>query len=309
MRVVVIGELNVDVILSGGDLMPEWNREKLIDSFDIVLGSSSAITACALASIGAKVEFVSIVGDDDFGRLCIRELKRMNVNTDEIKLDTQLKTGVTLSFSTPNDRGLLTYMGTIPLLRPEALPMEKLIAADHVHFGSFYLQEGMRDHWETLFEQLREQGVSTSFDTGWDVHGLWYREKIDRLMAHTDLFIPSEEEITHIYGVELLNEVKALLPEKFNILAVKCGSLGAALYAPGKEPKHVHSFKVTPVDTTGAGDAFNAGLIYAYLSGLRDEDMIKFANACGAISTQGVGGTGSLPTMESIQALMEKGQN
>ncbi|KHF35159.1 hypothetical protein CM49_02500 [Paenibacillus sp. P1XP2] len=54
MKIVVVGELNVDVILAGTDVMPEWNREKLIDSFDVVLGSSSAITACALASLGAK---------------------------------------------------------------------------------------------------------------------------------------------------------------------------------------------------------------------------------------------------------------
>lgn len=68
MKIVVVGELNVDVILAGTGVMPEWNREKLIDSFDVVLGSSSAITACALASLGAEVHFVSVVGEDDFGR-------------------------------------------------------------------------------------------------------------------------------------------------------------------------------------------------------------------------------------------------
>ncbi|MED4957599.1 carbohydrate kinase family protein, partial [Paenibacillus macerans] len=72
--VVVAGELNVDIIVSGGDVMPEWNREKMVDGFEVVLGSSSAITACALASLGADVRFVSVVGDDDFGAFWTGEL-------------------------------------------------------------------------------------------------------------------------------------------------------------------------------------------------------------------------------------------
>ncbi|MCJ8010916.1 carbohydrate kinase family protein [Paenibacillus sp. KQZ6P-2] len=305
MKIVVIGELNVDVILSGTDLIPEWNREKLIDSFDIVLGSSSAITACALAGIGAEVHFVSIVGEDDFGRFCVKELERMQVNTMHVIRDPEVKTGVTLSFSTPSDRGLLTYPGSIPLLKPEKIPAKVFEDADHVHFGSYFLQDGMRPHWEDLFARLRSQGITTSFDTGWDVHGMWHRDGIDRLLPHTDLFIPSEEEIIHIYQTDSVEEAGRRLPVGANTVAVKCGSKGAMLLTPGKDPEMIPSFKVTPVDTTGAGDAFNAGLIYAFRSGLRGHDMVRFANASGAISTQGVGGTGSLPTTQKIESFLK----
>ncbi|WP_233500687.1 carbohydrate kinase family protein [Paenibacillus antibioticophila] len=124
--IVVAGEFNVDIIVSGGDVMPEWNREKLVEGFEVVLGSSSAITACALASLGADVRFVSVVGDDDFGRLCTDELQRMGVNTEHVTRLSVVKTGVTMSFSTPADRGLLTYAGSIPLLAPEYIPAELL---------------------------------------------------------------------------------------------------------------------------------------------------------------------------------------
>ncbi|MED5019424.1 carbohydrate kinase family protein [Paenibacillus chibensis] len=305
MNIVVIGELNVDAIVRGADLIPEWNREKLIDSFEIVLGSSSAITACALAGLGADVHFVSVVGDDDFGRFCVKELERMGVNTAHVIRKPELKTGVTLSFSTPSDRGLMTFPGSIPLLKPEDIHEAVLREADHVHFGSYFLQDGMRPHWETLFAQLRSQGITTSFDTGWDVHDVWHRQGIDRLLPHTDLFIPSEEEVMHIYGADSLEEACGMLPAEAHTTAVKCGSRGAMLLEPGLAPEMVASFKVTPVDTTGAGDAFNAGLIYAFCSGLRGREMVAFANASGAISTQGVGGTGSLPSLGKIETLMQ----
>ncbi|GIO68945.1 carbohydrate kinase family protein [Paenibacillus cookii] len=306
MKIVVVGELNVDVILAGTDVMPEWNREKLIDSFDVVLGSSSAITACALASLGAEVHFVSVVGEDDFGRFCLRELDRMQVNTEHVLRKADLKTGVTLSFSTPRDRGLLTYPGSIPLLAPEHLPAGLLAEADHVHSGSYFLQDGMRPHWETLFAGLRAEGATTSFDTGWDVRGLWYREQIDRLLPHTDLFIPSEEEMMHIYGAESVKEAARGLPAGVHTVVVKYGKRGAMLFTREQAPELVSSFQVAPVDTTGAGDAFNAGLIYAYRSGLRGRELVRFANASGAISTLGIGGTGSLPTLEKVNAMLEE---
>ena len=62
-RVFILGELNVDLILTGIDILPEWNKEKLADTFELAMGSSSAITACVLAGLGADVSFVGVVGD------------------------------------------------------------------------------------------------------------------------------------------------------------------------------------------------------------------------------------------------------
>lgn len=305
--VVVVGELNVDVIVTGPDVMPEWNREKLVDGFQVVLGSSSAITACALASLGADVRFVSVVGADDFGRFCASELERMGVNTEHVITLPGVQTGVTMSFSTPSDRGLLTYPGSIPLVSPEHIPESLLLEASHLHFGSYYLQDGMRPHWMQLFERANRQGVTTSFDTGWDVRNRWDREGISALLAHTDLFIPSEEEILHIFESDSLQEVLAQLPRYAGRIAVKQGSKGASLREPDGTIVFSDPYRVSPVDTTGAGDCFNAGMIYGYLHGYGGNQLLQYANACGAISTQGLGGTGSLPTEEGIVRLQAEG--
>ncbi|HBU82236.1 MAG TPA: carbohydrate kinase family protein [Paenibacillus sp.] len=304
--VVIAGELNVDVIVSGRDVMPEWNREKMVDGFEVVLGSSSAITACALASLGADVRFVSVVGDDDFGKFCIAELQRMGVNTEHVTRLSRIKTGVTLSLSTPVDRGLLTYAGSIPLLTPDYIPESLLQQATHLHFGSYYLQDGMRPHWAGLFAKLRANGISTSFDTGWDVSNQWDREGISALLTETDLFIPSEDELLHIFPADRVADVlDSMLPAVAGIVAVKQGSKGATLRDLDKSTISAGSYTLSPIDTTGAGDCFNAGIIYGYLLGMRGGELLRFANACGALSTLGIGGTGSLPTMEAVLHLQE----
>jgi len=301
--VVIAGELNVDIIVSGEDVVPEWNREKIVDTFDIVLGSSSAITACALASLGLHVRFASVVGDDDFGRFCKAELQRMGVDTGYVAVQPGIKTGVTLSFSTPSDRGLVTYPGSIPLVTPDLITEALLEDADHFHFGSYYLQDGMRPHWPGLFKQWRARGISTSFDTGWDVRKQWDREGIIALLAHTDLFMPSEEEALHICSAEHLTAVFEQFPQGAGLIAVKQGSRGASLRGLDGNIVSAGPYRVSPVDTTGAGDCFNAGMIDGYLQGRRGEELLRYANACGALSTLGLGGTGSLPTVEAVARL------
>lgn len=305
--VVIVGELNVDVIVTGSDVMPEWNREKIVDGFRVVLGSSSAITACALASLGADVRFVSVVGDDDFGTFCVSELKRMGVDTEHVVRLPGVQTGVTMSFSTPSDRGLLTYPGSIPLVGPDHIPESLLKEANHLHFGSYYLQDAMRPHWPQLFQRAQRRGVSTSFDTGWDVRNAWDREGICALLAHTDLFIPSEEEILHIFEAASLGQAFAKIPPTTGRIAVKQGSKGASLREPDGSVILAEPYRVSPVDTTGAGDCFNAGIIYGYLHGKTAKPLLRYANACGALSTLSVGGTGSLPTAEGVARLQEEG--
>lgn len=305
-NVFILGELNVDVIIKGKDILPEWNREKLLDSFDIVLGSSSAITASGLAGLGLNVYLVSVVGDDQFGRMCIEKLQQRGVDTRYVKVDPAMQTGVTLSLSTEKDRALLTYLGAIPHLNMDLLPEEMYEQADLIHFGSYFLQDDMRDHWKTVFKKATERGISTSFDTGWDLHNQWYESQISELMEWTTLFIPSEDELMQIYATDQLEDAILKLPAKHNTVAVKCGSKGAVMIDEQGNRIMGEPFKVTPIDTTGAGDSFNAGLIYSYLAGSSREEMMQFACACGALATLRIGGASAAPSVEEVQTFIEQ---
>lgn len=304
--VYVIGELNVDLIATSEDIYPEWNKEKIIDSFDLVLGSSSAITACVLAGLGVEVKFVGIVGQDSFGCFCIEQLKERGVDTSYIVTEPSLKTGSTLSLSTKRDRALLTYMGSIPKLTPKHLSDDLFTEAHHIHFGSLYLQREMLPHWADLFKEAKKHGISTSFDTGWDPNDRWETEKVVELLAHTDIFIPSETEIKHIFGTDSLEDVILRLPKRRHHVIVKRGGKGSVLIDNKCNQLHVPAFKVTPIDTTGAGDSFNAGIIYGYLKKMKNKDLLTFANACGALATQRIGGASDIPTKEEVDEFIER---
>ncbi|RAV10899.1 carbohydrate kinase family protein [Paenibacillus contaminans] len=303
-RVFILGELNVDLILTGIDILPEWNKEKLADTFELAMGSSSAITACVLAGLGADVSFVGVVGDDDYGRFMIGSLRQAGIDTSYVTVDPAIRTGVTISMSTAKDRALLTYMGSIRSLEPRHIPEAAYMQGNHIHFGSYFLQEGMRGHWQDVFAKARNAGVTTSFDTGWDPNEDWHADAIGRLLTATDLFIPSRDEFTRIFPGSTLEESAARLPESRGRVAVKCGGAGAVLYGADGSRLEGKPFRVTPVDTTGAGDSFNAGLIYGFLSGMSDPDMLMFANASGALATQRIGGAGSVPRHEDVLAFI-----
>jgi sugar/nucleoside kinase (ribokinase family) len=273
----------------------------------VVLGSSSAITACVLAGLGVDVKMVSIVGDDSFGHFCIDQLRQKRVDTAHVHLDPHRQTGVTLSLSTAKDRALMTYMGTIPCLRPEHMPQDMLKRADHLHFGSFYLQEAMRGDWALLYKQARAAGVTTSFDTGWDPREDWDAERIAALLLHTDLFMPSEDEFTQIFpGADLARDFASALPQRHHIVAVKRGSQGSSYIDESGNRYDLAAQRITPIDTTGAGDSFNAGFICGWLQGLRGTELLALANACGSLACLRIGGASEIPTMSDVQKFMRE---
>lgn len=307
--VFILGELNVDLIFSSDEISIEWNRERLVDRFDLVLGSSSAITACTLAGLGEMVYFVGVVGEDEFGHFCIKQLQEKGVDTQFVKTVSTLKTGVTLSLSSEKDRALLTYMGAIPELTPNDLPEEFVTHAKHIHFGSFYLQQKMQRQWKDVFLRAQTHGITTSFDTGWAPDNNWHLSEILEVLPYTDLFIPSEDEFLNIFSCKTIEEAVSKLPKKRGLVVVKRGSKGADVIKPDDQIMYTPPFKVTPIDTTGAGDSFNAGLISSYLKELDFTNILEFANACGALATQRIGGASRVPSFEEVKAFIKEQEN
>ncbi|SEN87303.1 carbohydrate kinase family protein [Paenibacillus sp. OV219] len=306
-KVIVIGELNVDLIFADSNITPEPNRERLVRDFRLALGSSSAIAAAGLAGLGLDVAFVSIVGDDEFGHFCLKELARLGVDVTHVAVDSSVRTGVTLSLTDGSDRSLLTYMGSIGSVTPAMIPMELFREASHVHFGSYFLQDAMRPHWLEVFQLAKACGMTTSFDAGWDPAEHWDRERLAALLAYTDWFIPSEEEALQVFEVGAVDELPGRLPAERGAVVVKCGSAGAVgIFADGRV-EYAPPFTVVPVDTTGAGDSFNAGFIAAKLRDEPDREALEYANACGALSTLAIGGAGTV-TLDALARFWPEGR-
>ncbi len=158
--VVVVGDLNADLILSG-DVDPVFGQvEKLIEDATLTIGGSSGIFACGAARLGLHVAFIGKVGIDPFGDYLLAALAARGIDVSAVIRDEQLKTGLTTVLSRGNDRALLTYSGTISALRYAEIDLDWLGRARHMHMGSYYLLDALMSEVPRLCREARARGLS-----------------------------------------------------------------------------------------------------------------------------------------------------
>ena len=297
--ILVAGEINPDLILSG-NVTPEFGQvEKLVDSASLTVGSSSAIFACGAARLGLKVAFVGNCGADIFGRFMLDELSLRGVDISGVIIDPLLQTGLSVILNRPldgasGDRAILTHLGAIDRLRAEQLPPSRLQTARHLHVASYFLQTALQPGLPDLFQRAHTLGLTTSLDTNWDPSGEW--RAIDGLLGQVDIFLPNQNEVLAISGLPTVEAAAAALGQKCSVVAVKQGARGA-LACCGEAFARVPSLPVPVVDTVGAGDAFDAGFLHGFLNGWELEKALALAVTCGSLSTRAAGGTSAQPTL------------
>jgi len=300
-RVLVVGEINVDLILQGYHVFPEPGKEVLVDDFVMVLGSASAICAMGLARLGDPVAFLGKTGADPWGRFCLAAMAERGIDVSRVVQDPALKTGVTVAISSPSDRALVSFLGSIAALSLEDVGPDALRGSSHLHISSFFLQERLRPGVRELFARARGEGLTTSLDTGCDPADRW--EDVRDVLTEVDVFFPNEVELRGISGSEDPAEGLGRLDNGRTRIVAKLGAQGA-MTLEGGEPLRVPAYRVAPVDTTGAGDSFNAGFLHAWLAERPIADCLRLGAACGALSTRGLGGTATQPTADEAAAFM-----
>ncbi len=301
-KILVAGELNADLVMSGLPSLPQLGRELIGDDFQTVMGSSSAITAARLAKLGADVDFVGAIGDDGLGEFVIDALSQYGVGIGQIAKVTE-RTGVTIALTYAQDRALLTFPGTIATYSGDNITSNLLADYTHIHVGSFFLQTALQPNLAKIFQLAHENGLTTSLDVGWDPNENWSRNPyLFPTLQHVDFFIPNQDEAHAI--LEDNQPVQVLSEKVGGIVIVKRGKDGAIAYNRDGEIAAVPSFKVEVVDTTGAGDAFNAGFIYATCTQQKDiPDAMRFAAACGSQAVTQIGGATNAPSSHDIDSM------
>lgn len=290
LKVLVIGESNLDLILfNRSGTLPEIGKEILIDDYLLTLGSSSAIFACGFAKLSGQPIFVSKVGKDAFGKLFVAELKRKGVNTSWIKIVDNLRTGLTVSFSGPCDRALVTFPGTIAEMTINDIPKGVFNKAKHLHMAAYFLQRRLRPAVAKIFRMAKEAGLSISFDPGCDPEGKW---DIKDTLKYVDILFLNEVEAGYI---KIKNVSKKM------ITVIKRGKEGAEMIVNGKKYLARPPAGIKVVDTTGAGDSFDAGFVYGFLKGFPCDYSLRFACVAGTLSTRGLGGTTTQPTEQEVR--------
>lgn len=301
-KILVIGELNVDIVATGLRAAPEMGGEILAEDCELTLGSASAIFAAGMTKLGHSVTFVSQVGRDYFGDFCIRTLQQLGVSTRHVQRKADEKTGVTIALSGKRDRALVTHSGAVATLTPDRVDQALMKRHDHLHLTSYYLQKALKPSFADLFRRAKALGLTTSFDPNSDPSNKWSRS-IDGVLSHVDVLFVNEREASQLTRSSTPKAALKTLGTKVPCSVIKRGPRGAMAIEDAAVGVH-SGFKVTAVDTTGAGDSFDAGFLSAYLRQAPLAECLRIGNACGALSATRVGGTAGQPTESELQAFL-----
>ena len=297
-NVIVVGEFFIDEILSELYALPKLGEESFARKFRRDVGGGAAITACGLAKLGVSVKVIGAIGTEDGDRV-IDRLTKSGVDCSSLEFHQEEPTGLTVSVSTREDRAFFSYYGAnqrLPLIlrRPETLQVMKL--ARHVHFAC--APDSELD--APLILALRRRRCRVSIDVQSHFSWLTKPESLN-ILRHCDLFFPNEREGEWISGEAGAHRILRALREKgLRGVALKLGGKGAALLWRKREFL-CDPFPAQTVDTTGAGDCFNAGFIYSWLRGDPPQRCLEIANICGALSTRALGGVAAFPSVQELE--------
>ncbi|XP_051129855.1 probable fructokinase-5 [Andrographis paniculata] len=313
--VVCFGEMLIDFV-------PDTSGVSLAESqgFLKAPGGAPANVACAITRLGGRAAFIGKVGDDEFGRMLVDILKKNGVDSGGVRFDEQARTA--LAFVTLKNNGQREFMfyrnpSADMLLKESELDMKLIKEANIFHYGSISLiSEPCRSAHMAAMKAAKEAGVFLSYDPNvrlplWPSHDA-ARTGIKSIWNQADFIKVSDDEVEFLTQKDAQKDetVLSLWHDQLKLLVVTDGEKGCRYFTKNFKGR-VSGFSVKTVDTTGAGDAFVGAILYSIAkdpSIAQDEnklkEALKFANACGAISTTQKGAIPALPSPSDAQSLI-----
>jgi sugar/nucleoside kinase (ribokinase family) len=300
------GEAFQDLIFVGLPHMPRAGEELRIAQFVSTIGGGAVITAIAAARLGLRTTIVSALS-----LAAVRALRADSVRAVKLKRPGEAH-AVSVALSTTRERSFVTFNGVNDRLEtrlPAAIARQR---ARHVHLA---FAPSNLARWTRIVQRLRAGGTSTSWDFGWNPP-LRDAAGFDALVATADFIFVNEAEAAlyarargrdaalRFWRRAARNTILKLGPRGSRwIIGTRQARLsgGVARTLPTSDLS-VPAPRVKAVDTTGAGDAFNGGFLFAWLGGATREECLRIGNFVGAKSTLAAGGIAGLPVAQPFRA-------
>lgn len=287
--VVCLGILVADVITRTVDELPDPGTLAFVDELALRGGGGALNTSTWLARSGVSAAAAGKVGADSFGRFLVELLSERGIERAGVVVDPDASTSATVVLvNTEGERTFLHRPGANGELRASDLDPDIVFAGRWLLLtGAFVLPALDGSPAAALLAEARRHGVRTALDTVFDPTGRW--DRVLPLLPQTDLFMPSIAEARAITGEQDPSAVAATLHELgARDVALKLGPHGT--YGSGEDFRgYIEPVNVSPIDGTGAGDAFNAAVLYGKLAGWPFEQALRLATAAGAYATTFVG--------------------
>ncbi|MGQ0734805.1 MAG: carbohydrate kinase family protein [Acidobacteriota bacterium] len=289
LDLLTVGEAFDDLVFIGLPHLPRPGEEVKTSAFHRTIGGGAVITAVAAARLGVTTRVLSGLGPDAVARL-----EREGVSVGNLRRPGEPH-AITAALSTRADRSFVTFNGVNDELESRLAVAVPRARARHVHFA-FYPRDCAR--WIRIVEVCRSRGMSTSWDFGWN-RGLLADRRFATLARALDVLFLNEKEAVLYARRRSLGAAIDDWRRHPHAVVLKLGKRGSRFIAREVDVAEP-SPRVAAVDTTGAGDAFNGGFLYARLRGLPPRACLKTGNFIGARSTRRPGGVDGLPRRAAL---------
>ena len=293
MKIAVVGSLNMDMTVTSPRI-PHKGETILGDSLSFFPGGKGANQAYALGRLGAQAAMYGCVGQDDFGRQLIDNLDQAGVDASQVKRLPDVKTGVALITVAEKDNTIVVVPGANARVSPAYIDSvaDRLMQSDLVMMQL----EIPLDTVVHVAELCAVAGIPVLLNPA------PAQLLPPRLLGQITWLTPNEHEAALLFRHQgLLDD---LLLAQRGKLVVTLGKNGSAMADDSGRIIRTPASPAQVVDTTGAGDTFNAALAFALIRGDDPDQALRFANAAAALSTEKMGAQAGMPTLDEVRKRM-----
>ncbi len=305
--VLCAGVIVADHLCAPIDHLPKAGELIAAERMVLSLGGSAANTAVDLAKMGVNAAVAGRIGGDPFGRIVAELLRGEEVDVTSLQIRADDDTGQTLIVNVRGeDRRFITSFGANAKFSAADIPLDRVKNCRVFYLGGYLLLPQLKqDAVVELFAAARHAGAKTVLDVAVSGPGD-YLAQLERLLPHTDVFLPNHDEAAVICGdVDLLQHAEQFRRLGAATVVITCGGDGSLL-VNDRVRLRAGTFPVEYVDGTGGGDAFDAGYIYGLLHDLSTEDCLRYATALGASCVRAVGTTPGVFTRDECEAFLKQ---
>jgi sugar/nucleoside kinase (ribokinase family) len=299
--VIVVGSYSVDLIFSGMSEFPQLGKDVVSSDFKMTPGEAF-IPAVAMHRLGLKVGWATDFGNDDFSQFALKYAREEGLDDSLFVFHDRPFRRISVSASFPGDNAYLTYYDADPQIPAAVLALRKsraqVLFIPGLYYGPF-LEIGINLIRIKKMELVMDGNSSSGTILGRSRESAAIRNAIN----YADVFLPNAKEARRLAGEDDLEQAIYKLAELCPQVVIKDGSNGSIAYF-NKNLIRMPGISINPADTTGAGDNFNAGFLYAWLNHYPTDTCLKWGNITGGLSTMEMGGTTRKITIEEVNKVL-----
>jgi len=304
--VVAVGDANVDLI-APVESFPGKGGEVSTDKLHKCAGGSAANLCVALARLGLNSRFIGRVGDDLFGHFLIDNFRKEKVDISQLQIDQKVGTGLHfIAITRDGERTMYGFRGANIYLAADEIDMAPVKSSRILHISGYVLlRDPQRKTTMKILKVARGAGALVSLDVG-VLPATRATNRVCSILRYVDILLLGEREASALVGTKKPEKAaKDILKFGPKIVALKLGRKGCFILT---EMERVRSpaFPIKVVDTTGAGDAFDAGFLTGVIGKWGLKRTARFANAVGAISTTKIGAQSALPNRREVERFLRR---